>query len=359
MFGLIRIIMIFLPQKKIILGWTVLILFLQSTFPAHASSVLYLQELIRQLGIKQHDFVNLEAGNVVSFNIDENNEKELAVGAIIYVPALPTEIIEFIKHKNMASVDADVISQYAIPTHVSLETFNGINFEGEHNEAVNFLAAKPGSLFNLSTQELQALQVISPTQTHLASQAYNKILLHRFHAYLNNGLKGIATYDRGAGKEADPSEELLTATMNNKKLAHHFPELYKAWLNYPAPLPPGADEQFFLVNRQVEGRPTAVLMHRVIFNIASGGVILSRQFYVGHSYNSSQLTFESVPYRNGSLLIFMSRTFTDQITGFGSSLKRVVGRGQKHRKMVGYLRNLSNNLKKNRMLNCLNYHTEC
>ncbi len=359
MVGLIRIIMIFLPQKQIIWGWTVLILFLQSIFPAHASSVLYLQELIRQLGIKQHDFVNLEAGKVVSFNIAENNDKELAVGAIIYVPALPTEIIEYVKNKNMASVDADVISQYAIPAHAAPETFKGINFEGEQNEAVKFLAAKPGNLFNLSTQELQALQVISPTQIHLASQIYNKILWHRFHAYLNNGLKGIATYDRGAGKEADPGEELLTATKNDKKLAHHFPELYTVWLNYPAPLPSGADEQFFLVNRQVEGRPTAVLMHRVILNLASGGIILSRQFYVGHSYNSSQLSIECLPYRNGSMLISMSRTFTDQVTGFGSSLKRVVGRGQKHRKMVGYLRNLSDNLKKSGSLNCLNYHSKC
>lgn len=359
MFGFIRIIVIFLPRKQIICGWTVLILVLQSIFPAHASSVRHLQELIRQLGIKQHDFVNLEAGKVVSFNITENNEKELAVGAIIHVPALPTEILEFIKNKNLASVDTDVISQYAIPTHAALETFNGINFEGEHNEAENFLAAKPGSLFNLSTQELHTLQLISPTQINSASHAYNKILWHRFHTYLNYGLKGIATYDRGAGKEADPGEELLTATLNNKNLAHHFPELYQAWLNYPAPLPFGADEQFFVVNRQVEGRPTAVLMHRVILSIASGGVILSRQFYVGHSYNSSQLTIESLPYRNGSLLIFTSRTFTDQITGFGSSLKRVVGRGQKQRKMLGYLRNLSSHMKKSGTPNCVNYHTNC
>lgn len=359
MFGLIRFIMIFLPQKQLIWGWTILILVLQSIIPAHASSVLYQQELIRQFGIKQHDFINLEAGKVVSFNIAENNEKELAVGAIIHVPVLPAEILEFIKNNDMASVDDDVISQYTIPTHAVLENFNGISFEGEHNEAVNFLTAKPGSLFNLSTQELQTLQDMNPAQVNLASQAYNKILWHRFYAYLNNGLKGIAAYDRGTGKKAEPSTELLTATLNNKKLAHHFPTLYNAWLNYPAPLPRGAEEQFFLVNRMVEGRPTAVLIHRVISNIASGGVILSRQFYVGHSYNSSQLTIECLPYRNGSLLVFMSRTFTDQITGFGSSLKRIVGRGQKHRKMVGYLRNLSNNLKESGTLNCLNYHTKC
>lgn len=349
MFGFNRIITILLPQKPKIWGWIVFVLVLNSTFPAHASKVLYLQELIQQLGISQQDLVSLEAGNIVSFNIAESNEKELAVGAVIYLPAPPSKILEFVKNGNMASVDSEVISQYAIPTHATPNTFKGFSFESER-EAVNFLAGKPGSLFNLSTQELQTLQVINPAQINLASQAYNKILWQRLHAYLKNGLRGIATYDRGAGKKTNPSKELLAATLNNKLLAHHFPELSKAWLNYPAAMPTGTDERFYLINRQVEGRPTAILMHRVILNIEAGGIILSRQFYVGHSYNSSQFTIGCLSYRNGSLLFYISRTFTDQITGFGSGLKRVVGRGQKQRRMVGYLRNLSN------ILQCDNLH---
>jgi hypothetical protein len=50
-------------------------------------------------------------------------------------------------------------------------------------------------------------------------------------------------------------------------------------------LPAGAEEKFFWLNREVQSRPTAILVHRVMLSMDTGEVILSRQFYAGHSYN--------------------------------------------------------------------------
>lgn len=56
------------------------VLALNCIFSAQVASTLYKQELIQQFGIWQQDLVNLEQGKVVSFQITENDEKELAAG---------------------------------------------------------------------------------------------------------------------------------------------------------------------------------------------------------------------------------------------------------------------------------------
>ena len=100
-----------------------------------------------------------------------------------------------------------------------------------------------------------------------------------------------------------------------------------------------------MINRQVESRPTAVLLHRIILAEDAGGIILSRQFYVGHSYNSNQLIIGCLPYRGGSLIFYTNRTFTDQVAGFGGSLKQSIGREQMRRRMDRHLINLRNALR--------------
>ena len=318
---------------------------LSVTFPVFAANLPDSEGLIQQLGIQQQDVVKLNQGDVVFFNVTENNEKELAAGAAMYFPAAPSKMIGLIKNKGLASIDTEVIAEGAIPSQATLDAFKGFSFKAGSDEAASFLAAKPGSQFNLSTEEFQALQATSSAQPDAASQAYRKILLQRWQAYRKNGLKGIALYDRGNGTEANPGGELRTATQNSKILARYFPELYKAWLNYPAALPAGAEETFFWRNRNVESRPTAILVHRVMLSNDAGELILSRQFYAGHSYNSNQLTIACLPYLDGSLVTYTNRTFTDQVAGFGSSVKHSVGGQQARGEMTKMLKNARKALK--------------
>ena len=256
------------------------------------------------------------------------------------MPAAPPKIIGFIKNKGLASIDTAVTARGTIPTRATLNTFKGFGFSAGKDEAANFLAATAGSQFNLSSQEFQTIKAANSGQTDAASQTYRKILVQRWQAYRKKGLKGIAPYDRGDGVEANPGEELRKATMDSKVLTHYFPELHKALLNYPSALPAGAEEKFFWLNRNVQSRPTAILVHRVMLNAGTGEVILSRQFYAGHSYNSNQLTIVCVPYRDGSLVFYMNRTFTDQVAGSGSSLKHSIGNEQERDEIVTLLKNL-------------------
>jgi hypothetical protein len=321
-----------------------LILALFSHFSVSSATMPDAQTLLQQLGIQQQDVTNLNQGQIVFFNVAETTEKELAAGAAMYLPVVPSKIMRFIKNNGLISIDTAVTAKGAIPPQATLAAFNGFSFQPGSNEAANFLAATPGSQFNLSTQEFQTIQAANSAQPGAASQLYQAILLQRWQAYRQNGLNGIAPYDRGDGTEANPGGELQTATQNNSVLASYFPELYNAWLNYPSALPAGAEERFFWLNHQVQSRPTAILGHRAMLSTSNGEVILSRQFYAGHSYNSNQLTIACLPYLNGSLVFYANKTFTDQVAGFGSSFKHSIGDEQERSEMTKILNSLSNAL---------------
>jgi hypothetical protein len=327
--------------QKYKIGYAMIfILALNGSLSVFAANMPDSQELIQQLGIQQQDLASLNQGEIVFFNVAESDEKELAVGAAIYLPAAPSKIIGFIKNKGLASIDTAVTARGTIPTRATLNTFKGFGFSAGKDEAASFLAATAGSQFNLSSQEFQTIKAANSGQADAASQTYRKILLQRWQAYRKKGLKGIATYDRGDGVEANPGEELRKATLDSKVLTRHFPELHKALLNYPSPLPAGAEEKFFWLNRDVQSRPTAILVHRIMLSMGTGELILTRQFYAGHSYNSNQLTVVCLPYRDGSLVFYMNRTFTDQVAGNGSNLKHSIGNEQERDEIVKLLKNL-------------------
>lgn len=321
--------------------WSILVLGLTSVIPAQATNLPNAQELLQLLGVDQKELASLDQGKTVDFDVAEGKENELAAGVVMYVPAPPSKIIQFINKSGMAPLDKDLIAQKIILEPATSDAFRGFVFKAGDEEGAHFLEAKPGNEFNLSFQEYRELRNAVGSQPDAAAQAYRKILLGRWQSYRKSGLKGIPTYDRGNGTEASPGSELRAATQANKVLARYFPELYKAWLNYPAALPSGAEERFFWLNRQVEGRPTAILGHLVMMSAGEvGEVILSRQYHVGHSYNSNQLTVACLPYRNGALVFYANRNFTDQVAGLGSTLKHSIGREQMKGEIIKQLKNL-------------------
>lgn len=322
---------------------------LVGTTSAFAANEPSMQEVLGKLGIEQEKLADLEKGETVAFDVEEKTEKEMAAGVAVYLPAPPSKLIAFVKKGDLASIDTDVVAQGMIPAGASQDAFKGFGFSAKQKkEAENFLSAEPGDEFNLSTEEINAIKALkaddAKAPSDVASQAYRNVLMQRVETYRKNGLAGIAPYSRD-GEAADPAAELRNATVNSKLLASYFPELQKAWLNYPAALPSGTEEAFFGLNRKVEKRPTPILGHRVLLTTGSGAVILARQFYVGHSYNSNQLSVICLPHRDGSLVFYANRTSTDQIAGMGSSLKHSIGREQMQAEIVKRLKNLRKLLK--------------
>jgi hypothetical protein len=63
-------------------------------------------------------------------------------------------------------------------------------------------------------------------------------------------------------------------------------------------------------------------------------VLLSRDFYVGHSFNDSQAAAGALPVNDGVVIFYANRTASDQVAGFMSSMRHSIGRGMMRDSLV-------------------------
>ena len=312
------------------------------------------EQVLQNFGISTSRIPQLEQGEIVSFEVSETSQKELAIGVAMIIPVPLPKIVDYIKRGNLSMTEGDIIATGALPANADANSLKKFGFsEKQLDEAKAFLNAEAGSEFNLSEEELNSLKNLqtgledadNKTLLKTANKTYREFLLQRLQAYRKNGLSGIAAYKRDDGV-ADPAAELRTDAVNSKAWSHYFPELQQTWLNYPAALPANTSEQFVWLNRRVEDRPTPILTHRIIATGETGGLIVSRQFYVGHSYNSSHVVAGGLPYKEGTLVFYSTRSSTDQVAGMGSGLKHSIGREQMKKEMIKRLQRLNKDLKR-------------
>lgn len=326
------------------------LLFCQSVIAQDAPTP---QQALQNFGIAEAQIAQLERGEIVSYDVSETSQKELAIGVAMILPTPLPQIVNYIKKGHLTSIHSDIIATANLPANATVDSFKKFAFADKHaDEAKAFLEAEPGDEFNLSKQEFEQLKSLKDaledmdkkTLLQTANRTYREFLLQRLQAYRKSGLAGIAAYSRGSGS-ADPAAELRIDANTSKAWTKYFPELQQAWLNYPNGLPANAHEQFELMNQQVEDRPTAILNHRIMVASDAGGIILSRQFYVGHSYNSTSVVAGGLPYKDGTLVFYATRSSTDQVAGIGSSLKHSIGREQLKKTMIKRLQRLNKDLK--------------
>ncbi len=302
--------------------------------------------LLNQLKINQKDINRLNQGDVVLFDVDSSGETELTAGVIIYVLTTPAQISLLIKKDGLASLDPLTISWGLIPTQANSSILNNFLIDPGNSEAKKFLNVTPGDQFNLSTQEFNLIRNNDSKQTDKASEIYRKILWQRWQSYRKNGLKGIAPYDRGNNTVIEPSTDLKIASQAHDLASDYFPDIFNAWRNYPnITLPVGVEESYTWSYRFVQDRPAAILTHRFIYTNSNGEFIIARQFYAGHSFNANQLTITCLPYNNGALIFYTNRNFTDQVSGFGSSLKHLIGDNIAQKQVVDLLITLQKQFK--------------
>jgi len=321
---------------------------------SHAEDAPSPQQALQNFGIGAAQVAQLERGEIVAYDVSETSQKELAIGVAMILPVALPQIVDYIKRGNLGSSESNIIASGSLSNNADVNSFKKFAFTDKQlDEAKAFLEAEPGSEFNLSKSEFDSVKKLDDsledaddkTLLKAANQKYREFLVQRLQAYRKSGLSGIAAYNRGSGN-ADPAAELRNDAVNSKAWARYFPELQQAWLNYPAALPANSVEQFTWANRNVEDRPTAILNHRVMVTGDAGGIILARQFYVGHSYNSSHVVAGGLPYKDGTLVFYSTRSSTDQVTGIGSGLRHSIGREQLKKEMIKRLQRLNKDLKR-------------
>jgi len=293
------------------------------------------EELLGFMKIDASEKANLMAGKIVSKEIGEGSDKELAVGVLMFVRAPIEKLVDAVKTEKLLGKDPEIGGfgeMFLVETRAPPPP--SIYGPKDSDEVEDLLDAEPGDRFNLSADEIAAFNQLKKSVTDAsrqpeeASKLYWRLLRKRFETYSNAGLSAVAPYDRGDGDTAKPGAELTLALKESQMLAKYFPVLQKALMEFPKSQPEGMVHHFFWINQRVEERPTFILSHRMKLIQSEGAFLAERQYYVGHSYNSLQILAGCLPVQGGTIVFYSNRTFTDQVAGFMSGLKHGIGRKQ-------------------------------
>jgi hypothetical protein len=304
-------------------------------------------EALSALGFGADAKARILKGEILSKDLAEGSDKELAAVLAFRVRAPLAQLLEAARSGKTLAVDSDILGLGKAPTE-----FDQLGYTpAEAGEAYAVLNVAPGSKFNFSKAEIERWQALKaklkgadPRKDAAALAAvnaqYRAILADRLAAYQKGGLPAIAPYTRGK-TEAKPGEELAIAEKGSLA-GKAFPEFQKALAGYPTANQTGLEHDYLWIKQRVEGRPILILTHRMYLQGKDYIVGAQRQIYVGASYNSQQSITGGREEGGLVLAIYGNRCSTDQVAGMGSGMKHGIGRGQ----MVGELKSHFENVRK-------------
>jgi len=275
----------------------------------------------------------------------ESLPEELAVAGVMLIVQRPIEeTVEVYLNDESFRSHQGVASFGALPEDADdarlRQVLGGAGLEADESAEARLMAgAKPGEKLNLSSREFDRLAVLDPRGLALvakASAAYREILLGRYQAFRDGGLGGIEPYDRGRKKSVSPFSELASAIESMHFLNQHFPEFRVALRRAPVSHDATTGHRDFWIKKKIDGRPLFVLSHQVIVERPGFAIAGDIQFFVGHSYNSMMTVIGAVACGENTLVVAVNHTFTDQVTGFGSSVKKQIGRKKVAEEMAGH-----------------------
>ena len=290
-------------------------------------------ELLRYLGLNpQAKRAELEAGEVVHNGLagrEELPDEIAAAGAMLLVKASePGAVIDaFLDAETFLRVHKVRRYQALKGGRAELAAFStmtppDVSRLREVNKA-------PAGYLNLSAAEATKLKSVNPKEADLAGRVRTtlaEIFASRVTQYARQGISGIQPYVREKGEVVNPAVELRSAIRSVAFLAGAFPELFDT-LGAPATkTAPGLRRDYYWMERRVEAEPVVALSAELRLREDRAAIGADVHFYASREYNAMLTVVGVVPYGPDWMVFALNHVFTDQVLGFGSSMKRRVGR---------------------------------
>jgi len=290
-------------------------------------------ELLKQLPFSPQEKQQILQGELITTQVEESEEHELAVLLAFVVKTTPIALKKhFIKGTWIDLPEPILTSQKLTPVS-TIKDFSKLKFSAnESNELERFLSVQAGNDLNLSDTEIKQFQLISQLDSNASDvqqtveEQLHKVLYNRFQAYTAGGVRKITPYQREQGEQFNLGKYFQKITGLSPILKQYYPLFYQTLSQYPDNKPSQLQESFFALKLKVEGRPTFSLMHRMLIEEGDAFAVALRQFYVTQSYNGEQGLGLFLPVKQGVLVLGIFRTSSDAVAGFGSSIKHSVGR---------------------------------
>jgi hypothetical protein len=283
-------------------------------------------EMIRFFGFDSDAIERMEQGEILSIDKAdlEGSDKGLAIGLAMIIPHGVGDCTERFAGPEMFRLDPALLDVGRIEIEDIQGALAAVEFSPEEgSEAKQWLNARPGSEFNLSMADLDRIATASS-----AAEGLQTVLMVRFTTYHREGLPGIEPYQRSSTATASPAKDLEVALANSPMLEQRLPEFYAYLQRYPHSKPDGVEDRYYWAKRTVQGRPSLSLVHWTLLVEPEFAFLSEREFYAGHTYNATQAYFGVLPFKDGVMVFYLHRTFTDKVSGWGSGLKHRIGRGR-------------------------------
>ena len=294
-------------------------------------------EIMKELQLSDKDRENVRQGEIVDWSPSEGSDRELALGMVFLVKAKKEDLTEMYR-KAMVLREVSVITAHGTITGEGhMADLAGVELKpNAEKEAKRYLNVEPGDELNLDAKEMAAFQALKSAGKDGAvpvkkvEELIRQGLLARYQALRAKGLAGIAPYERGSGKQRRAGDELLLSTKQLSGVAKHLPTFHNFLLNYPNGLSKdeakNVEEFFYWLNIDVFGRPTYVLVHRILYHVGDAAMAVERQYYASHDYNSMLQGIAVLPTKEGLFLFYIGRVSTDQVAGFSAPALHPVSR---------------------------------
>lgn len=278
----------------------------------------------------------LTRGEVVSIGLPDGSDRDIAVGLAMFVRAPLARVAEYLASGEVVTGDPTLIAWGLVQPGADASAFSKFRYTtGESDEAQDLLEVSPGSKFNLSAAEIEAFRKLQPAASSkdrsavvdAVSAQYRQVLYARWLAYEQRGLAGIERYARRSGA-SDPATDLRGAHGDLALAGPGGARAQDLLAREPASPETRAVSRYYWLKRKIRGRPTVILLHAVVETRPESALHVERHFFVANSYDSGQVAIGAVPYQDGVVAFALSRVATDQVAGFGTDMKRAMGRQQ-------------------------------
>lgn len=287
---------------------------------AMADAVPKASQLLTEVGLSADAVQRVLAGEFVSADVPAVSERDLSIALAFVVKSSPADLAKQIVAGELVSADANVKARGLLTGASTPADLKKLQIASATASA--FAGAKAGSDLNLSTDEIAAFNAAGAAG---ALDQLRAMLLKRYQSYRASGLAGIAAYDRG-GSSSDPAADLRAASESSPGLKKYLPSLQQTLVTYPKAAVTGLKEDFYWLAYDIDGKPTYVLTHIMAAPDGDAAVVVQRQYYVSTGYNAEQAVAGFLPVEEGTVVVYVNHTFTDQVAGFGGSMKRSIGR---------------------------------
>ncbi|MGD2073949.1 MAG: hypothetical protein PVG38_03335 [Gammaproteobacteria bacterium] len=274
------------------------------------------------------------AGEIVTYDREDSTDKELSVALVAVIKRPYDEVMAAVKGNRLFQFNQHILDFAEIKGTPDVSKFQGVGYTAaEADEVHAILAAEPGAEFNLSEQEIDSFQKLRAKAAGLddtalietVNETLRKFLAERLRRYQETGLTGIASYQRSGEETSSPAAELDAATRAMQDLKRFAPNFYSILQSFPNAGIEKVEHRFYVFKVNVVGRPGFILSHRIYLFGKDFSLLTERHIYAPHFYNSLQLVAGLIPYENSSVLFYGNRTYSDQVTGFGSRIKHSFG----------------------------------